>query len=159
MDQVSDAQDFGDAYRFAVRPPTVLIQQIIDLNKRFESATSRALGLNGTDMAALGEVMMTGPQSPTELARRLQITTAAVTTVVDRLEAAGHVTRQQHPTDRRAVLVAPTDESVTRAMRTLIPVALAIDSTLDGFSEAESGVILRYLQAVADQQQKALPEE
>jgi len=158
MDQESAGPEFGDAYRIVLRPQTVLVQQVIDLNKQFESATSRSLGLNATDTAALGEVMMTGPQSPTELARRLQVSTAAVTTVVDRLEAAGHVTREQHPTDRRGILVAPTNESIARAMRTLIPVAQAIDSALDEFSEAECDVIERYLVAVTERQQQALPE-
>ena len=151
--------DFGTAFHRALSPQTVLVQQVIALNKQFEAATSRSLGLNATDTAALGEVMMTGPQSPTELARRLQLTTAALTTVVDRLEASGHVTREQHPTDRRGVLVAPTEESVSRALRTLIPIAQAIDSAVDEFSEDERTIILRYLQSVTAHQQQAIPDE
>jgi DNA-binding MarR family transcriptional regulator len=156
MEPDQSTPDFGDAYRVVLRPPTLLVQQVIALNKEFEAATSRAIGLNSTDMAALGEVMMAGPQSPTDLARRLQVSTAAVTTIVDRLEAAGHVTRSQHPTDRRGVLVSPTPESVDRAMRTLLPVAQAIDSALDQFDEDQRAVITTYLETVAEHQRAAL---
>lgn len=156
MEPDQSAASFGDAYRVALRPQTLLIQQVIALNKQFESAAGRAIGLNATDTAALGEVMMSGPLSPTELARRLQVSTAAVTTIVDRLEGSGHVTRSQHPTDRRAVLVTPTPESVQRAISTLIPVARAIDSALDAFEESECEVISRYLEAVAERQRGTL---
>lgn len=149
---------FGDTYRVVLRPQTQLVQQVIELNKQFEAATARQIGLNATDMAALGEVMMSGPLSPTELARRLQVSTAGVTTIVDRLESTGHVTRAQHPTDRRAVLVTPTPESVERALRTLLPVAQAIDGALDGFSEEEQLVIRRYLEAVTERQATAIPD-
>lgn len=148
---------FGDEFRLALRPQTLLVQQVIELNKQFELATSRALGINSTDSAALGLVMLSGPQSPTDIAKHLQISTAAVTTVVDRLETAGHVTRESHPTDRRGILVAPTPQSVRRALTTLIPVARAIDSSLDGFDEAERAVIERYLKTIVQRQQEALP--
>lgn len=151
--------DFGDTYRVTVRAQTQLVQRIIELNKQFELATARGLGLNSTDVAALGEIMMSGSQSPTELARRLQISTAAMTTVVDRLETAGHVTRENHPTDRRGILVSATPSSVERAVSTLIPVARAIDSALDQFDEAECAVILRYLETIAQQQERALQEQ
>lgn len=149
---------FGETYRVALRPPTLLVQQAIELNKQFESATARQIGLNGTDMAALGEVMMSGPLSPTELARRLQVSTAGVTTIVDRLESTGHVSRAQHPTDLRAVLVTPTPESVERAVRTLIPVAQAIDGALDDFTPEEQELIRRYLEAVTARQAAAIPD-
>ncbi|MEW1951382.1 MarR family transcriptional regulator [Pseudarthrobacter sp902506025] len=52
---------------------------------------------------------------PTQLAARLGITSASMTSLVDRLVAAGHVTREPHPSDRRAVIIRPTpgaDEEV-----------------------------------------------
>jgi len=158
MEPDPPAAAFDDAYRVALRPQTLLVQDVIGLSRQFAAATSRAIGLNATDTAALGEVMMSGPQSPTELARRLQVSTAAVTTIVDRLEAAGHVTRTQNPTDGRGVLVSATPESIDRALRTLIPVARAIDSALDQFDDAERAVISRYLESVAARQRDALLE-
>ena len=45
-----------------------------------------------------------------KIGARLQVHPASVTNVVDRLEAAGLVRRRPHPNDRRAMLVAITDE-------------------------------------------------
>ena len=53
----------------------------------------------------LGESGATTQQS---LARALGVTPRNVTGLVDGLVASGHVTREPHPTDRRATLVTPT---------------------------------------------------
>ncbi len=58
---------------------------------------------------AMGHLVMSGPLSPGELSRRLDLTTAASTDAIDRLVDLGHVTRTPHPTERRSVLVVPTD--------------------------------------------------
>lgn len=147
---------FGDAYRAALRPETFLMQGVIELSKQVESAACRAFALNPTDLLALCEVMMCGKLSPTELARSLRLSTAAVTTVVDRLESTGYVTRSQHPTDGRAVLVLPTSGSIRRALETLLPVARTIDAALDEFDDEERAVISRYLESVAARQRAAI---
>jgi len=147
---------FGDAYRAALRRETILLQEVIELSKRVQAMSCRAFSLNPTDLVALCAVMMRGQLGPTDLAKQLQLSTAAVTTVVDRLEANGHVTRSQHPTDGRGVLVVPTDEAVDRGLTALIPLAKSIDRGLDDFDDAERAVIVRYLESVAARQREAL---
>ncbi|MER7281772.1 MarR family transcriptional regulator [Dactylosporangium sp. NPDC000244] len=49
-----------------------------------------------------------GPVTQRELATALAVTPRNVTGLVDGLAAAGHVTREPHPTDRRATLVTLT---------------------------------------------------
>ncbi|CAN5162198.1 hypothetical protein BH11ACT5_BH11ACT5_11580 [soil metagenome] len=156
MEPEPTSAPFGDAYRSALRPETVLLQEVIELSKRVQSMTCRTFSLNPTDLVALCVVMMRGQLGPTDLAKQLQLSTAAVTTVVNRLEANGHVTRSQHPTDGRGVLVAPTDEAVGRGLTSLIPVAKSIDGGLDDFDDAERAVIARYLESVAARQRQAL---
>ena len=58
-----------------------------------EQAMARRLQINGTDLAAMGHVGAAEPPiGPRELSQRLGLSPAAVTEVVDRLEAAGHLT-------------------------------------------------------------------
>ncbi len=46
---------------------------------------------------------------PTDFAASLMLTSSGTTKRLDRLEAAGHVTREPDPADRRGVLIALTD--------------------------------------------------
>ncbi len=81
--------------------------------------TRSSLAMGETDLLALrylidAEAGGVGIR-PTELAARLGITSASMTSLVDRLVAGGYITREPHPTDRRAMILMPTpgaDEEV-----------------------------------------------
>jgi DNA-binding MarR family transcriptional regulator len=103
-------------------------------------------------------LMGEGPMGPTTLARRLGLSTPAVTAVLDRLTALGHANRTPHPTDRRAVVVVPSPASVGQAMATLTPMVNAIDRVLDEFTADEREVITAYLARVLDAYRANLPE-
>ena len=135
---------------FDVHPATTLLRDILDLTGDFERHLGRELTVNPTDLEAMEELIRDGALSPTELARRLNMSTAAVTTVVDRLTAVGHVSREPNPDDRRGILVVPRPDSVRKAMATLMPMILGMDGVIAGFDAAERDTITAYLRAVAD---------
>ena len=149
---------FASAYRGRLRAPTQGINEILAISKDYQLRLGRALGLNASDLAVLELLMIEGALSPTDLAKRIGLSPAAMTTIVDRLAALGHVQRSRHPTDRRVVLVAATEESVTRAVDDVLPVALAVDGVLDEFDAAEQAIIARYLDRVAEVHRSLLPE-
>jgi len=63
------------------------------------------IGIGTTDLQAL--VFLTGNDAvtPKQLSEHLELSTGATTSLVDRMDAAGHVHRVPHPTDRRSTLV------------------------------------------------------
>lgn len=136
--------------RAALREPTTLLREVLDVTELFEERMRRELTVNPTDLEAMEHLLMSGPLGPSELAKRLGISTASTTTAVDRLVALGHVTREPHPTDRRGVLVVPTESSRTRALGMLVPMIYDVDRELDDFSAEEQQVIARYLTRVID---------
>jgi DNA-binding MarR family transcriptional regulator len=144
---------------FDVHPATTLLRDILDLTTAFERHLGSELTVNPTDLEAMEHLIRDGSLSPTELARRLGLTPAAVTTVVDRLIAVGHVTREPNPRDRRSVLIAANPDSVRRAMSTLMPMILGMDSVLGEFDEAEKSTITAYLARVADVYRAQLPAD
>ena len=66
-------------------------------------------GLTAPRIHLLWTLGHTGPSPQQALAIALGVTPRNVTGLVDGLVASGHVTRESHPTDRRATLVTPTE--------------------------------------------------
>ena len=89
---------------------------------RMARAMAHDMAVNHTDMDAI-EVLHMAPEPMTisELGRSLQLSSAAVTSVVDRLEAAGHLVRVRDAADRRRVRLVLTDRVHADAMSTLDP--------------------------------------
>jgi DNA-binding MarR family transcriptional regulator len=84
------------------------------LAKRQESVFDR-FGLNRGEAGALSALRIAGPPhrlSPTRLARGLMLSSAGVTSRIDRLERRGLVRRLADPDDRRGVIVELTDQGL-----------------------------------------------
>lgn len=85
-------------------------------NDRFDSLASEALGVNRTDAACLNIIDNEGRAiTAGRLAELSGLTTAAVTAVVDRLEAKGYARRVRDENDRRRVIVELTPLLLERA--------------------------------------------
>ena len=82
------------------------------LGRRQEAVFSR-FGVNRGEVGALSALRVSGPPhrlSPTRLGRGLMLSSAGVTSRIDRLERRGLVRRLPDPDDRRGVIVELTDE-------------------------------------------------
>lgn len=124
------------------------LREVARLTSEFERKLARVLGVGPTDLAAMTHLMESGPLSPSELARRLSITTAAATLLVHRLEGAGHASRAPHEDDKRRIVVTPASESVQRAADELLPVVAGVAQASSGFTSDEVAVIERFLGSV-----------
>ena len=133
-----------------VRPPTVLVRALLEVTEEFERALGAELTVNPTDLQAMEHLIMSGPLSPSELSKRLGVTSATTTTVIDRLSALGHVRREPHPSDRRGVRVVASEASTARAMGRIMPMIAGVDAVLDDFDEAEQSTIALYLRRVVE---------
>lgn len=92
------------------------------------------LGVGATEMIALGTVLVEGPRTPSQLARKLGITTASATELLDRLEGAGLVKRGPHPTDRRKLLISLTP----RAEQAVADIYRQLDGVLSAATDLDS---------------------
>ena len=68
-------------------------------------AVARLAGLNSTDLKCLDLLLLSGGTTAGTLAAHTGLTTGAITSVIDRMEAAGFARRRRDPDDRRRVLV------------------------------------------------------
>jgi DNA-binding MarR family transcriptional regulator len=84
------------------------------LARRQEELFSR-FHLNRGEVGALSALRIAGPPhrlSPTRLARGLMLSSAGVTSRIDRLERRGFVRRLADPNDRRGVIIELTEEGL-----------------------------------------------
>jgi len=132
----------------ALSRATLLLREFLEVSEAFEKQLGSELGVNATDLEAMEQLLMNGPLTPTELSRRLGISTASMTTAVDRLVALEHARREPNPSDRRGVLVVPSPRSAERAMSRLMPMIQGLDSELAAFSDDEQHTITAYLERV-----------
>ena len=82
----------------------------------FDDAIGRALGLNPTDLRCL-DWLVDGPRSAGQVSEATGLSSAATTTLIDRLEQKGFVQRVRDPGDRRRVLVELSPEGAERVGR------------------------------------------
>ena len=155
-------QDNGNTTTDAAAGPGAIgerLHQIALLSRVFERQVGQALEVNSTDLSAMEHLMTEGPLTPSELADRLGVTTAATTLVVDRLVALGHVERHPHPRDRRKVVVKPAPASVARAVDELLPVIGGVSVLAADLTAAERAVVETFLAGVVEVYRGALREE
>src|SRR6266481_2256869 len=83
----------------------------------FHQAVADRLGLNTTDHKCLDLMRRAGGTTAGDLADWTGLTTGAVTGIIDRLAKAGFVRREEHPTDRRKVVVRVVAERLPEVGR------------------------------------------
>src|SRR3954468_5614773 len=88
-----------------------------------------------SDFAVLEMLLHKGPQPVNEIGRRVELTSGAITTAVDRLETRGLVTREAHPSDRRARIVRLTAAGEEQAAKIFAVHKEAMDLAASGLSK------------------------
>jgi DNA-binding MarR family transcriptional regulator len=132
------------------------LREFVVLSRAFERQVGQALAVNPTDLSAMEHLITAGSLTPSELSRRLDISTAATTLVVDRLVALGHARREAHTSDRRKVVVLPAAKSVEKAVGALMPVIGGVATVTRDLPAEEREVIAGFLSRVLDVYRGAL---
>jgi DNA-binding MarR family transcriptional regulator len=112
---------------------------------RLMIASARELGIGVQELLALAHLGRVGALGPSELAQLLQMTTGAMTGLVDRLEASGHVKRGPHPSDRRRVVLTLTEKADDDITQGSSPLATEVFGLAESLSDDERAVVGRFL--------------
>ena len=131
------------------QPPTLLaLRDLVAAGSRVTHVVARRAGLSETELVTL-EHLSREQIGPAEVARRLEVSTAAATGIVDRLVARGHVERRPHDLDRRRTDLHITDSGRGEVVGRLMPMFAALDRHDASFTEEEKAVVERYLRGAA----------
>src|SRR3954470_12321606 len=113
--------------------------------QRLATGSIEASDIGLSDFAVMEMLLHKGPQPVNEIGRRIELTSGAITTAVDRLEALGLVTREGHPSDRRARLAPLTAAGKEQAAKIFAVHKAAMDSAASGLSKTERATLIELL--------------
>jgi DNA-binding MarR family transcriptional regulator len=116
-----------------------------------DEAAATVLGVNRTDLRILG-LVATGPWSAAALAEAAELSPAAMTTAIQRLVAAGHLTRTVDQDDRRRAVVALTARAEALIESIYGPLAQAGRRALGRYTADELTLITEFLRRGVDLQ-------
>ena len=126
--------------RERAQPPTLLaLRDLVAAGGRVNHVVSRRAGLSESELVTL-EHLSREQIGPAEVARRLEVSTAAATGIVDRLVARGHVELVG-----TALELHITDSGRAEIIGHLMPMFGALDRHDATFTEEEKAVVQRYL--------------
>jgi DNA-binding MarR family transcriptional regulator len=110
----------------------------------FHEAVADSVGLNATDVKVL-RLLGDAPMTAGQLAEHIGLTGAAVTAVVDRLEAAGYATRVRDEADRRRVTIRAVPAKTRRIDRLYDAYGAEMAKILAGYDAKEFALLEDFL--------------
>ena len=113
------------------------------------AAIAHRLGLNPSEVDAM-EHIMGDPIGPVELSRRLHMTSASSTVLVDRLEQAGHAVREPDPADGRRRVIRPTPSGAGAVYAQIGPMVADLVRAEEGLTGPERAAVVTYLTRVLE---------
>jgi DNA-binding MarR family transcriptional regulator len=126
--------ELGDAVRANQRATDVVDDLMCQL-----------LGINRTDARCMDILDQHGRMTAGDLAEASRLTTGAITAVIDRLERTGLARRVPDPSDRRRVLVEPTEKAFALATELMVePMRRLYTPMAERYSDDDLRLILEF---------------
>lgn len=143
------------------QPDSDLFEEVVTAIQLFVAEGGRLLGafaarqrLHPTDVHALLHVMLAegrgAPLTAGGLGAELDLSSGAVTALVDRLERAGHVTRAGDAADRRKVFLHYSAAGRALAESFFEPLNARTAPLMGTYTQAELRMISRFLREMSD---------
>lgn len=145
--------DIGDSILTTLRR----ISHSVDLYSR---VLHREYGLTGPQLTILTALYRTGPLTVSGLARRVSLSQATVTNILDRLEQQSFVNRIRGTSDKRMVYVEITDKTREILDKRPNPLNTEFLERINTLPDWEQTLLLSSLQRIASlMEQSGIPKE
>ena len=152
MIEINSSSRYRDEIAAAIG---LAVMQWQDATQAYDEAVGARLGLNMAERHCIG-LLYGGPQSAGAVAVATGLTPAAVTALIDRLEARGLLTRTRSLEDRRKVVIEATEATRELSARYYGAIAREGEKVIATFSDAELATISRFVNAALDLQRAQL---
>ena len=111
-------------------------------------AIAEKMNLNPTDAECIDFLMEMGPSTAGDLAKVTRLTTGAITSVIDRLQKAGFVKRENDPGDRRKVIITFIPKKHEKAKQYYAAMAKDVYELYSGYSESNLKLLTKHSDAL-----------
>ena len=126
-----------------------LLRRLTIESDRFAEHFGEVHGLHRTDLNALAVIMDAAkagtPMTPTALAHALNLSYSATTSLLDRLERSGHVSRDRSATDRRKVELRMHTRARELGMAFFAPLGRELSRAWQDMSDEDRAAVGRFL--------------
>jgi DNA-binding MarR family transcriptional regulator len=116
----------------------------------FHQLAAQSLGLFHTDLKSADILFECGPMTAGELGKKTGLSTGSVTALIDRLEQAGYVKRENDPTDRRRVIILPIKESSQHIKKLFSSLSDSTTTLCKEYTPEELEIIFGFLKKSTD---------
>ncbi|GGD96347.1 MarR family winged helix-turn-helix transcriptional regulator [Paenibacillus nasutitermitis] len=116
----------------------------------FHQAAAAKLGLGITDLKTISTLLQEGPMTAGQLSQRLNLTTGAVSNLIDRLEQRKFVKRAPDSKDRRKVIITAIKENLAPSDHIYRSMGDAFERLLETYTTGELEFLVRYNQATIE---------
>ena len=127
----------------------ICLRQIIRATDLYSRQLSKKVGLTAPQLLVLQAIRAVGAVSVSALAKEISLSQATVTTIIDRLESRGLVTRHRSTQDKRIVHTTLTPKGQSMVDTAPRPLQDVFSTRFDGLEEWEKSMIVASLQRVA----------
>lgn len=126
-----------------------------DATQAFDEVVGHRLNLNGHELRCLAS-LIEGPRTAGTLAQLTGLTPSAITSLVDRLERRGLLTRKRSEGDRRKVMIEATQATHDIAGRYYAPIAADGAKMLAAMDVVQLEAALAFMEAALALQERHL---
>ena len=127
----------------------IALRRILRASEAHSKELAQSAGMTPVQLRVVQIVAETGSSTGGAIAKRMHVAPATVTAIIDKLERAGHVSREQSRTDRRQTLIVLTDHGRDALERAPDALQQRFARDFDSLQDWEQAMMVAVLERVA----------
>jgi DNA-binding MarR family transcriptional regulator len=127
-----------------------LAQTVSTETALFHQSAAAKLGLGITELKTVSTLLQEGPMTAGQIAERLNLTTGAVSNVIDRLEQGKFAYRTPDTKDRRKVIVSVNQEKLSFTNNVYRSMGEGFEKMLESYAIEELELLVRFYNSIIE---------
>ncbi len=153
----------GGADRPSARAVSQALRGLASRLQLYSDGVGHDLGLHRSDLMAMNLMSQSAQHgtsmTPTDISKKMSLSAAAVTALVDRLERVGHLVRHPDPDDGRRVRLNVSKQAETVSRRMFRPLNAGLNEAMLAYTDEELELVQRVLTDLSEAVVTVVPSD